>query len=89
MYPTWGIKASPRRRGSICKKQLRWEALGLQDPAATSSTPSIEDVRRQIISASNYGLSPATLARSREKGGQPKWRSKAPGESRKGGAASR
>lgn len=66
-YPSWWMKASPRRRRSIGKMKFRWEVLGLHDPAESSSTPSIEDVRRQIVSASHHGLSPNTLARSREK----------------------
>lgn len=89
MYPSWGIKASPRRKGPTSKKKFRWEVLGLQDPSVTSSTPSIEDVRRQIISASNYGFSPNTLARSLEKNGQPPRRSKATADTRKRGAVSR
>ena len=77
-YPSWWMKASPRRRRSIGKRKFRWDVLGLEKPGETLSTSSIEDVRRQIISASNYGLSPETLARSRKKGGRLKAKSKAP-----------
>jgi hypothetical protein len=47
--------------------KFRWEVLGLQDPAESSSTPSIADVRRQIVSASHHGLSLNTLARCHKK----------------------
>ena len=70
MDPSWRVKGSSRRRGSTHKWKVRWEVLGLQDPAVISGTTSIEDVRRQIISASNHGLSPETRARSREQDGQ-------------------
>ncbi len=83
MEPTWGIKASPRRRGPACKRNLRWDLLGLRGPAKAPSSPSIEEVRRQIISASSSGLSPETLARSREQDEQPKPRPKASGLRRK------
>lgn len=88
MSTSWWTKASPRRRKVHCKKTLRWDVLGLQDPM-TSATLSIEQVRRQIIVASNYGLSSGTLTRSQEKNGQPKWRTKAPGDTRKRRAALR
>jgi len=84
----WWTKASPRRRKVHGKKTLRWDVLGLQDPMI-SATPSIEQVRRQIIVASNCGFSSATLARSQEKNGQPKWRTKTPGDTRTRRAALR
>ncbi|UVT14273.1 MAG: hypothetical protein H8K04_10380 [Nitrospira sp.] len=79
----WWTKASPRRRKVHGKKTLRWDVLGLRDPAMTSATLSIEQVRRLIIEASNCGFSSATLARSQEKNGQRKWRTKSPGGTRK------
>jgi hypothetical protein len=69
MYLFWKTKGLPKRRMRGHKKSLRWEVLGLQDPATISCAPSIEDVRRQIISASRHGLSPDTLARSQKKQG--------------------
>jgi hypothetical protein len=88
MYLSWKTKALSGRRVSNYKKMLRWDVLGLQDPAKISCTPSIEDVRRQIISASYHGLSPATLARSHKKQERSKPRSKAPWDTRKHGAIS-
>lgn len=70
MNLSWRVKVSQKRRGSTHKWKVRWDVLGLPDPAVTSGTPSIEDVRRQILSASNYGLSPETRARSHEGDGQ-------------------
>jgi hypothetical protein len=87
-YPSWWMKVSPRRRRSIGKRKFRWEMLGLQDPAESSSTPSIEDVRRQIVSASHHGLSPNTLARSHKEQKRTKSRLKASRDTRKRGVAS-
>lgn len=87
MSTAWWIKAAPRRKGSIGKRKFRWDVLGLQDPAVTASTPSIEDIRRQIKSAASYGLSAETLMRSREKDERPKPGSRVSGVSRKRGAS--
>lgn len=59
----WGTKRSHRSKPRTRNMKVRWKTLGLQDPAVTPLTASIEDIRRQVISASNYGLSPDTLAR--------------------------
>jgi len=62
MSASWWMTAS-RRQIPRGRKTIRWDVLGLQDPAVTS----IEDVRRQVISASNSGLSTETLARASKK----------------------
>lgn len=68
MYLYWKIRSSHRRRMHNSKKRnFRWDVLGLQKPAATSITSPIDDVRRQIISASSYGFSPETVARAQTK----------------------
>ena len=67
MFTPWGAKGSNRSKGAR-KRKVHWDVLGLQDPTVISSTPSIEDIRRQIISASNHGLSRETLARAQTKG---------------------
>lgn len=82
----WKTKVLSVRRVPNYQKLFRWEVLGIQDPAGTSCRPSIEDVRRQIISASHHGLSPATLARSHNK--DAKSRFKTPRDTRKRGATS-
>ena len=38
------------------KTKIRWNLLGLQDPACVESTPSMEDIRREIISMASRGL---------------------------------
>jgi hypothetical protein len=68
MYTPWGTKGSHRPKRGTRKTKVHWDVLGLQDPAMTSSTPSIEDIRREIISASSTGLSRETLARAQTKG---------------------
>lgn len=88
MNTSWGTKAPHRRKRAILRTKVRWEMLGLQDPAQLSSAPSIEDIRRQITSAASQGLSADTVSRSRQKDGRLKPGSKASVATRKGGAAS-
>jgi hypothetical protein len=88
MNTSWGTKSSHRRKRSILRTKVRWEVLGLQNPASSSSAPSIEDIRRQIISASSYGLSPDTLARTQTKGPARKPVPKVGESTRKPGARS-
>lgn len=59
MGTSWWMTAS-RRQVPRGRKIIRWNLLGLQDPALTS----IEEVRQQIISTASNGLSPETLARA-------------------------
>lgn len=88
MNTSWGTKAPHRRKRAILRTKVRWDVLGLQEPAQTSSTMSIEDIRRQITSAASQGLSPDTVSRSRQKDERPKPGSKASVATRKRGAAS-
>lgn len=78
MNTSWGTKSSHRRTRAIRRTKVRWDLLGLQDPQQTPSTTSIDDIRRQIISAASQGLSPDTLSRSQAKVERPKPGSKAP-----------
>jgi hypothetical protein len=88
MKTSWGMKSKNRQRRVVLRTKVRWEKLGLQDPAGSSSAPSIEDLRRQIASAASQGLSPDTVSRSHQKNGHPKPRLKASGTTGKPGAAS-
>jgi hypothetical protein len=88
MNTSWGTKASHRRKRAIRRTKVRWDLLGLQDPERTTSTTSIDDIRRQIISAASQGLSPDTLSRSHAKAGNPKPHPKVSMATRKRGAAS-
>ncbi|NGZ02509.1 MAG: hypothetical protein CV090_05590 [Nitrospira sp. WS238] len=67
MKTSWGANASHRRKRVVSRAKVRWEILGLEDPAQSSSSPSIEDLRRQITSAASSGLSAETLSRSGQK----------------------
>lgn len=67
MPTRWGTKGSNRSKGGNHKATVPWDLLGLRDPATSSVTPSIDDMRRQIISASHAGLSPDTVARGERK----------------------
>lgn len=66
------------------KRTIHWDLLGLQGPAATS----IEEIRRQIISASNCGLSPETVARAQNKGTSLHLAAKKPASSQPRGSRS-
>jgi hypothetical protein len=67
MSTAWWMKAS-RRHKVPRRVTIRWEELGLQDPTVISSNRSIEDIRREVLAASDSGLSHETLARSQSKG---------------------
>jgi hypothetical protein len=89
MNTSWGAKAPHRRKRVVLRTKVRWEILGLQDPAQSSSSPSIEDIRRQVTSAASSGLSSDTLSRSGQKDVRPKSRPKAKAAvDRKRGSAS-
>lgn len=88
MKTSWGTKASHRRKRAIRRTKVRWDLLGLQDPERTSATMSIDDIRRQIITAAKQGLSSDTLSRSHAKAGRPKPGPKASVATGKRGAAS-
>lgn len=72
MYTSWRTKGSHRPKRGTRKAKVHWDVLGLHDPAVSSSRPSIEDIRREIISASSAGLSSETLARAQTKGASRK-----------------
>lgn len=77
MKTSWGANASYRRKRVVPRTKVRWEILGLQDPVQSSSSLSIEDLRRQITSAASWGLSSDTLSRSGQKDVRPQSRAKA------------
>ena len=60
MATRWWMTASHRYKPPR-RKSIRWDLLGLQGPVTDRS---IDEVRRQIISASHHGRSPETMARS-------------------------
>jgi len=88
MDTPWGTKGSHRSKPRTSKPKVHWDVLGLQDPAVTSSTPSIDDIRRQIILASSSGLSLETLARVQTKGASRQSPSKVAVPTHKPGARS-
>ncbi len=88
MNTRWGTKSLHRRKRPVRRTKVRWEMLGLQDPARSPSAPSIEDIRRQITSAASQGLSPGTVTRPQQKDERPKPGSKGTVATRKRGATS-
>jgi len=65
---SWGSsKTSRKGRRTVTKTKIRWDVLGLQGPARDSSSPSIEEIRRQVTSMASYGLDPGTRSRSAPK----------------------
>jgi hypothetical protein len=63
--------------------------LGLQDPSQSSSTPSIEDIRRQISLAARQALCSGTVSRSQPKDERTKPGTKVSVATRKRGANSK
>ncbi len=57
-------KTSHKRKTTRLKPKIRWDRLGLQDPMNADSTPSMADIRREIISMASRGLGPDTQSRS-------------------------
>ncbi len=88
MKTSWGTKAPHRRKQASLRTKVRWERLGLEDPAQSPRALSIDDIRRQITSAASQGLSPDTVSRSHQKDGHVKPASKKSAPTRKRGAAS-
>jgi hypothetical protein len=72
----WGTKPPNRRKRTVLRTKICWERLGLRSPERSSSTTSIEDIRRQITSAASQGLSSDTVTRSQQKAGHSKPESK-------------
>ncbi len=88
MNTSWGSKASHRRKRVVLRTKVRWEILGLRDPTQSSTSPSIEDIRRQISSAASSGLSSDTLSRSHQTDMRPRPRPKTSADNRNRRAAS-
>ena len=65
MSSVWGAnKAARKRKRTVRKAKIRWDRLGLQDPALEGPTVSMEDIRRQVTSLASRGLGPGTRSRS-------------------------
>lgn len=65
MSTVWGgNKAARKRKRTVRKAKIRWDVLGLQDPALEGASPSMEDIRRQVTSLASRGLGPGTRSRS-------------------------
>ena len=61
--PNWPTgKPSWKRKRPLVK--IRWDRLGLQEPACAAPTPSMADIRREITSLASRGLEPGTASRS-------------------------
>jgi hypothetical protein len=88
MNTFWRPSLTHRRKRASRRPKIRWKTLGLQDPAQSSSAPSMEEIRRQITVAARQGLSSDTVSRSQQKAGHSKPGSKISVATRKRGAAS-
>lgn len=84
MSTSWGSsKTSRRGRRTVLKTKIRWELLGLQDPALSDPAPSMDDIRRQISSMASRGFGPGTRSRSNAKESSTHSGSDAPAPTRK------
>jgi len=45
------------------KPKIRWHHLGLKDPAEDSQTPSMAEIRRQVVTLSSRGLGQVVRSR--------------------------
>ncbi len=45
------------------KPKIRWQYLGLKDPAEESQSPSMAEIRRQVVTLSSRGLGQAARSR--------------------------
>ena len=57
-------KAGKKKTRPAYKPKIRWELLGLSDPEATESTPSIESIRKEVSSLASRGFGQGTRSRS-------------------------
>jgi hypothetical protein len=56
--------ATRKRKRTVRPAKIRWDRLGLQDPALGKPTPSMEDIRRQVTSLASRGLGTGTRSRT-------------------------
>lgn len=69
---SWGAgKSSRRRKRTVLRTKIRWDVLGLQDPEAMATTPSMEFIRRQIISMASQGLEAQSRSSQKDASRQP------------------
>lgn len=57
-------KTSRRRKVTRLKPKVRWDRLGLQEPASTATSLSMADIRREISSMMRQGLERGRGSRS-------------------------
>lgn len=69
MSTVWGgNNAARKRKRTVRKAKIRWDRLGLQDPALESPSQSMEDIRRQVTTLASHGFGAETRSRSGTKG---------------------
>jgi hypothetical protein len=68
----WKVGRAARKRIlPSSKPKIRWDVLGLQDPAEAVSSVSMEDIRRQVSSLASRGFGAGTRSRSVPKDSEP------------------
>jgi len=78
----WRANKTRKNRALATRKpKIRWEVLGLPIPLVTSSTTSMEDIRRQVSSMASHGFGQDTRFRTAER--EANVTSHAPDSSRK------
>lgn len=67
----WPSNASKNKTKRVIRKpKIRWQALGLADPADKQSAMSMDDIRREVATLSSRGFGQG--ARSRAMGQDPR-----------------
>lgn len=71
-FSSWGTgKTSRKRKRTTLKTKIRWDVIGLQDPELLTTTPSMEDIRSQIISMASHELESHVRSRQKDAARQP------------------
>lgn len=58
-----GNKKTDRGKRTRQKPKIRWQHLGLKDPAEESPATSMDEIRRQVVTLSSRGLGHAVRFR--------------------------
>ncbi len=59
-----GNKSSRKKKRTVPKLRIRWNQLGLMDPAIESHEASMEEIRREVTALASLGFGAETRARS-------------------------
>lgn len=80
----WRRNKNPKEKKRIIRKpKIAWKQLGLENPDPEGASMSIDEIRRQVIQLSSWGLGQGVRSRPRVEGTQTSDASKHAEPSRK------